>query len=184
MVAVRAAGLSPAGRSGARRRPRRPRDGNRLRHRPQPALPARRSRAAGARLRGRYLGRDAGAGTGTSRPQPVGQCRADQDGCGGLSAAAAARWRDVRPLLQHDATSPHRAAACRDLLRPGGSLVIMDAKLPPGLGGKLVLPFAMWLMKKTMLGNPLIRPWDHLARLTDRFEMHELMFGSYYICRG
>ena len=71
-----------------------------------------------------------------------------------------------------------------DLLRPGGSLVIMDAKLPPGLGGKLVLPFALWLMKRTMLGNPLIRPWDDLARLTDEFEMQELMFGSYYICRG
>jgi hypothetical protein len=23
-----------------------------------------------------------------------------------------------------------------------------------------------------------------LARLTDKFEMQELMFGSYYICRG
>lgn len=84
-------------------------------------------------------------------------------------------------------TMPHHLAVLRhawDLLRPGGSLVIMDAKLPPGLGGKLVLPFAMWLMKKTMLGNPLIRPWDDLARLTDKFEMQELMFGSYYICRG
>ena len=84
-------------------------------------------------------------------------------------------------------TIPHHLAVLRhawDLLRPGGSLVIMDAKLPPGLGGKLVLPFAMWLMKKTMLGNPLIRPWDDLARLTDKFEMQELMFGSYYICRG
>lgn len=84
-------------------------------------------------------------------------------------------------------TMPHHLAVLRhawDLLRPGGSLVIMDAKLPPGLGGKLVLPFAMWLMKKTMLGNPLIRPWDDLARLTDQFEMQELMFGSYYICRG
>jgi demethylmenaquinone methyltransferase/2-methoxy-6-polyprenyl-1,4-benzoquinol methylase len=84
-------------------------------------------------------------------------------------------------------TIPHHLAVLRhawDLLRPGGSLVIMDAKLPPGLGGKLVLPFVMWLMKKTMLGNPLIRPWDDLARLTDKFEMQELMFGSYYICRG
>ncbi len=84
-------------------------------------------------------------------------------------------------------TMPHHLAVLRhawDQLRPGGSLVIMDAKLPPGLGGKLVLPFAMWLMKKTMLGNPLIRPWDDLARLTDKFEMQELMFGSYYICRG
>lgn len=84
-------------------------------------------------------------------------------------------------------TMPHHLAVLRhawSLLRPGGSLVIMDAKLPPGLGGKLVLPFALWLMKRTMLGNPLIRPWDDLARLTDECDMQELMFGSYYICRG
>ena len=29
----------------------------------------------------------------------------------------------------------------------------MDAKLPPGLGGRLVLPFGLWLMKHTMLGK-------------------------------
>jgi ubiquinone/menaquinone biosynthesis C-methylase UbiE len=84
-------------------------------------------------------------------------------------------------------TMPHHLAVLRhawNQLRPGGSLVIMDAKLPPGLGGKLVLPFALWLMKRTMLGNPLIRPWEDLARLTDKCEMQELMFGSYYICRG
>jgi ubiquinone/menaquinone biosynthesis C-methylase UbiE len=84
-------------------------------------------------------------------------------------------------------TMPHHLAVLRhswNLLRPGGSLVIMDAKLPPGLSGKIVLPFALWLMKQTMLGNPLIRPWDELARLTDKFDMREFMFGSYYICRG
>jgi demethylmenaquinone methyltransferase/2-methoxy-6-polyprenyl-1,4-benzoquinol methylase len=38
-------------------------------------------------------------------------------------------------------------------LRPGGRLVIMDAKVPPGFGGRLILPFSLWLMKHTMLGN-------------------------------
>jgi demethylmenaquinone methyltransferase/2-methoxy-6-polyprenyl-1,4-benzoquinol methylase len=84
-------------------------------------------------------------------------------------------------------TMPHHLAVLRNAwrqLRPGGRLVIMDAKLPPGRGGRLVLPFSVWLMKRTLLGNPYIRPWEDLARLTDTFEMHELMFGSYYVCRG
>jgi hypothetical protein len=60
----------------------------------------------------------------------------------------------------------------------------MDAKVPPGLSGKLVLPFSLWLMKRTMLGNPLIHPWEELAALTDDLEMTERRFMSYYICRG
>ena len=54
-------------------------------------------------------------------------------------------------------TMPHHRAVLRhawQLLRPGGRIVIMDGKLPRGLGGKLVLPFGLWLMKHTMLGNP------------------------------
>lgn len=84
-------------------------------------------------------------------------------------------------------TMPHHLAVLRNAwtqLRPGGRLVIMDAKLPPGLGGRLVLPFSVWLMKWTLLGNPYIRPWEDLARLTDAFAMDEFMFGSYYVCRG
>jgi ubiquinone/menaquinone biosynthesis C-methylase UbiE len=114
-------------------------------------------------------------------------------------------WRNVA-LVQHDAvdyqapelldgvlfslsynTMPHHLVVLRQALRqlrPGGRLVIMDAKVPPGLGGKLVLPFSIWLMKRTVLGNPLIRPWEHLAPLTDEFVMREYLFGSYYICRG
>jgi demethylmenaquinone methyltransferase/2-methoxy-6-polyprenyl-1,4-benzoquinol methylase len=84
-------------------------------------------------------------------------------------------------------TMPHHLAVLRNAwkqLRPGGRLVIMDAKLPPGRSGRLVLPFSVWLMKRTLLGNPFIQPWEDLARLTDAFEMHELMFGSYYVCRA
>jgi len=84
-------------------------------------------------------------------------------------------------------TMPHHLAVLHhawNQLRPGGTLVIMDAKLPPGLGGRMILPFSLWLMKRTMLDNPLIRPWEDLARLTERCEMDEFMFGSWYICRG
>ena len=39
-------------------------------------------------------------------------------------------------------------------------------------------------MKHTMLGNPLIHPWEELAALTDDLDMTERRFMSYYICRG
>jgi len=58
----------------------------------------------------------------------------------------------------------------------------MDAKLPPGLGGRLILPFSLWLMKRTMLGNPLIKPWEDVMRMAGAIEMEQYMFGSWYIC--
>jgi len=84
-------------------------------------------------------------------------------------------------------TIPHHRAVLRKAwrqLRPGGRLVIMDAKLPPGRGGQMLLPFSLWLMKHTMLGNPLIQPWRELAAVTEHFDMSECLFSSYYICRG
>jgi ubiquinone/menaquinone biosynthesis C-methylase UbiE len=84
-------------------------------------------------------------------------------------------------------TMPHHLLVLREAwaqLKPGGRLVIMDAKLPPGLGGRLVLPFSLWLMKHTMLGNPLIKPWEDLTRLAGSIEMEQFRFGSWYICRA
>ena len=69
-------------------------------------------------------------------------------------------------------------------LRPGGRIVIMDGKVPSGLGGKFILPFGLWLMRHTMLGNPLIKPWQHLAAVADHFEMEQFVFGSWYVCWG
>lgn len=82
-------------------------------------------------------------------------------------------------------TIPHHLAVLHhawSLLRPGGRLVVMDAKLPPGLGGRLILPFSLWLMKRTMLGNPLIKPWEDVMRMAGSIEMEQYMFGSWYIC--
>jgi ubiquinone/menaquinone biosynthesis C-methylase UbiE len=84
-------------------------------------------------------------------------------------------------------TMPHHLTVLKNAwkqLRPGGRLVIVDAKLPPGLGGDLVLPFSLWLMKRTLLGNPYIKPWNDLAEIADDFAMEEFLFGSYYVCWG
>jgi ubiquinone/menaquinone biosynthesis C-methylase UbiE len=109
-----------------------------------------------------------------------------------LTESDAADYRTPEPLdgvmfgLSYNTMPHHRVVLARalELLKPGGRLVIMDAKLPPGFGGKMVLPFSIWLMKWTVLGNPHIRPWEHLAPLVDGFEMEEFLFGSYYVCRG
>jgi ubiquinone/menaquinone biosynthesis C-methylase UbiE len=84
-------------------------------------------------------------------------------------------------------TMPHHLAVLRHAwrqLRPGGRIVIMDGKLPSGLCGKLALPFGLWLMRHTMLGNPFIEPWNDLAALADDFEMEEFVLGSWYVCWG
>ena len=84
-------------------------------------------------------------------------------------------------------TMPHHLGVLRQAwrqLRPGGRLVIMDAKLPPGPAGRFILPFSLWLMKLTMLGNPYIQPWEDLKQSAIRFDQLEFLFGSYYICRA
>jgi ubiquinone/menaquinone biosynthesis C-methylase UbiE len=54
-------------------------------------------------------------------------------------------------------------------LRKGGRLAIMDAKAPVGPGRGLSLRFGLWLMKHTLLGNPLIEPWKHVTGLSEDF---------------
>ena len=85
------------------------------------------------------------------------------------------------------ATIPHHKEVLLHVwnqLQVGRNLVIMDAKLPPGIRGRLLLPYSVWIMRRTVLGNPFIQPWKELAELTEQFKMEELLFGSYYICTG
>jgi hypothetical protein len=39
-------------------------------------------------------------------------------------------------------------------------------------------------MRHTMLGNPLIKPWQDLATVADDFEMEQFLLGSWYVCWG
>ena len=85
------------------------------------------------------------------------------------------------------ATMPHHRDVLRHAwkqLKPGGRLVIMDAKPPRGLPGKMLLPLGAWVSKKTVLGNPYLRPWDELRAVAEDVEVEEFSFGSYYICRA
>ena len=108
-----------------------------------------------------------------------------------LNQADAAEYVAPEPLdgvifgLSYNTMPHHRSVLDHawKQLRPGGRLVIVDAKLPT-IGGDLVLPFSLWLMKRTMLGNPLVKPWRDLAEIGGDFQMAEFLFGSYYICRA
>jgi ubiquinone/menaquinone biosynthesis C-methylase UbiE len=84
-------------------------------------------------------------------------------------------------------TMPHHSDVLRRAwaqLKSGGRLVIMDAKVPNGWLGRLFLPLSLWLMKRTLLGNPFVRPWDSLQQVAGTYELEEFLFGSYYICRA
>ncbi|HUQ30609.1 MAG TPA: class I SAM-dependent methyltransferase [Pyrinomonadaceae bacterium] len=118
---------------------------------------------------------------------------------------ARAGWRNVE-LIREDAAGyvlpelvdgaifslsyaviPHHRDALKhawNQLRPGGYLVIMDAKLPSGILGKLLHPFVVWASRLTVLGNPDVRPWDELRELTSYVNYEETQFGTYYICRA
>jgi ubiquinone/menaquinone biosynthesis C-methylase UbiE len=118
---------------------------------------------------------------------------------------AQAGWRNVT-LMQADAADyvlpesvdgvifslsyaviPHHEAALRHAwnhLRQGSYLVIMDAKLPSGILGRLLHPLVVWASRLTVLGNPDVRPWDELRELTHEVNYEDAQFGTYYICRG
>ena len=119
--------------------------------------------------------------------------------------SAEAKWHNVR-LIHADATDlslpeqvdgvifslsyavipRHREALKRawEQLRPGGYVVIMDAKLPSGRVGKLLQPFVVWASRATVLGNPNIRPWEELKELAGDVNCEDIQFGTYYVCRA
>jgi SAM-dependent methyltransferase len=88
--------------------------------------------------------------------------------------------------LSYAVIPDHREALRRvwTQLAADGSVVIMDAKLPQGLIGRLLRPLVVWASRLTVLGNPDVRPWDELKELSDDVSCEEWQAGTYYIVRA
>ncbi len=69
-------------------------------------------------------------------------------------------------------------------LRPGGRLVILEARLRPGIAGRLHRPFVVPLMKATVLGDPDHDALGDLEALAGGIHVEERLFGTYFVCRG
>ena len=69
-------------------------------------------------------------------------------------------------------------------LKPGGRLVILEARLVPSFLGRLSRPLLVALMKATVLGDPDHDTLKDVRSLTDDLTVKEELFGSYFICRG
>src|SRR5262245_41664150 len=138
-------------------------------HRSQFSLLARGGRAQGQSLRRRFLAWHAAPCTGAVLARAMDERRADPVRRHRIHPLRAARRHLIRPLLQYHAAPSRGVAARMEAAASGRTRRHHDGKLPSGLGGKLVLPFSLWLMKRTMLGNPFIKPWNDLAAIADTF---------------
>lgn len=92
---------------------------------------------------------------------------------GAIFSLSYATMRDRRQVLRH----------AWKQLKPGGRLVMLDAKVLSGLLGRLTYPLFSWILKLTVLGNPDIDELEDLRALTGSVEMESLRFGTYFIAR-
>jgi ubiquinone/menaquinone biosynthesis C-methylase UbiE len=69
-------------------------------------------------------------------------------------------------------------------LRPGGRIVVLDAKVPTGAFGRLVTAGLRRAPSDSTIGDPGYAPWADLATLGARVEMEEWSFGSYFVAVG
>jgi demethylmenaquinone methyltransferase/2-methoxy-6-polyprenyl-1,4-benzoquinol methylase len=69
-----------------------------------------------------------------------------------------------------------------DSLRPGGKIVLMDAKPVTGWLRQILTPLAAWLSRKTVIGNPYLEPWNELREIAGQVHMEEVWGGAYFIC--
>lgn len=93
---------------------------------------------------------------------------------GALFSLSYATMIERRDILRH----------AWDQLKPGGRLVIMDARIPKGMIGELYRPLAMWTLDRTVLGNPDVDILEDLRRLAGKIEIQELFLGTYFIGRA
>jgi len=72
-----------------------------------------------------------------------------------------------------------------ELLNDGGRLVIMDAGLPDGWIGRLLMPATRALSRATVLGDPSAQPWRDLRRI-GALDVSVLWMapGTYFVCRA
>ncbi|HET6890220.1 MAG TPA: methyltransferase domain-containing protein [Pyrinomonadaceae bacterium] len=85
------------------------------------------------------------------------------------------------------ATMPHRKTALQhawNQLKPGGRLVIMDARIPDGVIGKLYRPLLTRFLKLTVLGNPDVDILEDLRQLTGEIEVDPWFLNTYFIGRA
>lgn len=85
------------------------------------------------------------------------------------------------------ATMPHRQKVLRhawNQLKPGGRLVIMDARIPEGIPGRIYRPLLTSFLKLTVLGNPDIDILEDLRQLAGEIEVENLFMDTYFIGRA
>lgn len=122
-----------------------------------------------------------------------------------MTLTARRKWQNVK-LLHEDAaeytlpeavdgalfslsyaTMPHRQKVLRhawNQLKPGGRLVIMDARIPEGIVGRIYRPLLTSFLKLTVLGNPDIDILEDLRQLAGEIEVQNLFMDTYFIGRA
>ncbi|MCB0771506.1 MAG: class I SAM-dependent methyltransferase [Flavobacteriales bacterium] len=72
-------------------------------------------------------------------------------------------------------------------IRPGGRLVVLDAQIPPTLKWitRPLMPAIRWFLERTVLGDPDMRPLEHLADLGGHMEVEWFRGRTYFVaCIG
>jgi ubiquinone/menaquinone biosynthesis C-methylase UbiE len=85
------------------------------------------------------------------------------------------------------ATMPHRQKVLRhawNQLKPGGRLVIMDARIPEGITGRFYRPLLTAFLKLTVLGNPDVDILEDLRNLAGEIEVQYLFMDTYFIAKA
>lgn len=68
-------------------------------------------------------------------------------------------------------------------LRPGGRLVVLDARIPPPMERitRPFLPAIRWFLEQTVLGDPDMRPLVALEQLGAPVALNTMRWGAYFV---
>jgi ubiquinone/menaquinone biosynthesis C-methylase UbiE len=87
-------------------------------------------------------------------------------------------------------TMANRVEALRhawSFIRPGGSLVVFDGRVPEGAPGRALNGYVRWISRITVLANPYTDPEADLKRIASDIadtETEYLQLGTYYIFKA